>query len=256
MNPLRTVLCAAGAIVGLTIAASAQVPAAPDKPAPVGIHEFDQPVMDRMILVHGILDQFEGRTDGRTPDLRWSGEGWIGTDYDKFWLKTEGFRRRDGSIDDGRHEFLYSRAISTYFDLQGGLRSDIDSHRTRNWAAFGFEGLAPLFFHIEGTGYVSGSGHLAARFEGSYDLLLTNRLILQPEFEINLYSRSDAARLVGAGISDIDTGVRLRYEFDRKFAPYIGVAYEGKFGQTASFARRAGEGTSGVRFTFGVRSWF
>jgi copper resistance protein B len=103
---------------------------------------------------------------------------------------------------------------------------------------------------------VSDSGHFAAHFEGSYDLLLTNRLILQPEVEIDLYSKSDPTRLVGAGISDIDTGLRLRYEFDRKFAPYIGVAYEGKFGQTASFARRAGEGTSGVRFTFGVRSWF
>ncbi len=255
MKPHRALLYAAGALVGLATMASAQVPA-PDQPAPVTAHEFDQPVMDRMIFVHGILDQFEGRTDGRIPELRWSGQGWVGTDYDKFRLKTEGFRRTNGTVDDGRHEFLYSRAISTYFDLQGGLRSDIDSRRTRNWAALGFEGLAPLFFHIEGTGYVSDSGHFAARFEGTYDLLLTNRLILQPEFEINLYSKSDPARLVGAGFSDIDTGVRLRYEFDRKFAPYIGVAYEGKFGQTASFARRAGEGTSGVRLVFGIRGWF
>ena len=256
MNSHRNLVCVAGALVGLATVASAQVPAAPDQTAPVGTHEFDQPVMDRMIFVHGILDQFEGRTDGRTPELRWSGQGWIGTDYDKFWIKTEGFRRTDGKVEDGRHEFLYSRAISTYFDLQGGLRSDDDSRRNRNWAALGIQGLAPLFFHIEGTGYLSDQGHIAARFEGSYDLLLTNRLILQPEFEINLYSKSDPARLIGAGISEIDTGVRLRYEFDRKFAPDIGVAYEGKFGQTASFARRAGESTSGVRFVFGIRSWF
>jgi copper resistance protein B len=256
MTPRRTLVCVAGALVGLATLASAQVPAAPDQPAPVGTHEFDQPVMDRMIFVHGILDQFEGRTDGRTPELRWSGQGWIGTDYDKFWIKTEGFRRTDGKVEDGRHEFLYSRAISTYFDLQGGLRSDLDSRRTRNWAALGIQGLAPFFFNVEGTGYVSDQGHLAARFEASYDLLLTNRLILQPEFEINVYSKSDPSRLIGAGISDIDTGLRLRYEIDRKFAPYVGVAYEGKFGQTASFARRAGESTSGVRFVFGIRSWF
>jgi copper resistance protein B len=256
MNRLRILPVAGCLFFGVMSTASAQVSTAPDKPAPVGNHEVDPPVMDRMILVHGILDQFEGRTNGRTPDLRWSGEGWIGTDYDKFWIKTEGFRRRDGSIDDGRHEFLYSRAISTYFDLQSGLRSDLDSHRNRNWAAFGFEGLAPLFFHTEGTGYVSDNGHLAARFEGSYDLLLTNRLILQPEFEISLYSKADPARLIGAGISDIDTGLRLRYEIARKFAPYISVAYQGKFGQTASFARRAGESTSGVRLVFGIRSWF
>jgi copper resistance protein B len=256
MKPLRVFLAAACALIGTPFVADAQTPAAPDELAPVGAVEFGQPAMDRMIFVHGILDQFEGRTDGRIPDLRWSGQGWIGTDYDKFWIKTEGFLRRDGSVDDGQHEFLYSRAVSTYFNLQAGLRSDVDSHRNRNWAAFGFEGLSPLFFQIEGTGYVSNSGHFAARFEASYDLLLTNRLILQPEFEINLYSKSDPARLIGAGISDIDTGVRLRYEFNRKFAPYIGVSYEGKFGQTAAFARRASENTSGVRFVFGVRSWF
>jgi copper resistance protein B len=254
MNRLHIIPVAALLFAAAVSGASAQT--APSPPMSVGTVELGHPVMDNMIFVHGILDQFEGRTDGRTPDLRWSSEGWIGTDYDKFWVKTEGFRRRDGSVDDGKHEFLYSRAISTYFDLQAGLRSDIDSQRNRNWAAFGFEGLAPLFFHVSGTGYVRDSGHFAANFEASYDLLLTNRLILQPEVEINLYSKSDPARLIGAGLSDIDTGVRLRYEFDRKFAPYIGVAYEGKFGQTASFARRAGESTSGVRFVFGIRSWF
>jgi copper resistance protein B len=256
MNPLRTLLSAASMLGGSTLPAAAQTPAAPVQPAPVGVVDFGEPVHDQMIFAHGILNQFEGRTDGRTPDLRWSGEGWIGTDYDKFWIKTEGFRRSNGTLDDGKHEFLYSRAISTYFDLQAGLRSDLDSLPNRNWAAFGLEGLAPYFFNVEGTIYVRDSGHFAANFEGSYDLLLTNRLILQPEVEIDLYSKADPARLVGAGISDIDTGLRLRYEFDRKFAPYIGVAYEGKFGQTASFARRAGESTNGVRFIFGVRSWF
>jgi len=92
--------------------------------------------------------------------------------------------------------------------------------------------------------------------QASYDLLITQRLILQPEVEFNLYSKSDSGRLVGAGFSDIDTGLRLRYEIRRKFAPYIGVAYEGKFGQTAGFARSAGENTGDVRFLFGIRSWF
>jgi len=257
MSALRIASFAAALVVAA--AASAQTPAPPDQAQPLPGMEpgaSEPPAMDNPIFVHGILDQFEGRTDGRTPELSWSGQGWVGTDYDKFWVKTEGSRRRDGDIDDGRHEFLYSRAIATYFDLQAGLRSDLDSRRVRNWAAFGFEGLAPLFFHVEGTAYVSDSGHLAARFEGFYDLLLTQRLILQPEIEFNLQSRSDPARLVGAGLTDIELGLRLRYEFTRKFAPYIGVSYEGKFGKTASFARGAGESTSDVRFVFGVRSWF
>ena len=104
--------------------------------------------------------------------------------------------------------------------------------------------------------YVSSGGHFAAKLEGSYELLLTNRLILQPEIELNFYSKADPARLTGAGLSDLDAGIRLRYEIVRKFAPYLGVAFENKFGQTASLARNAGESTSGVRFVFGIRSWF
>jgi copper resistance protein B len=155
-----------------------------------------------------------------------------------------------------QQQFLYDRAISTYFDLQGGLRSDLDSRPSRNWAAFGIQGFAPYFFDLELTGCVSGEGHLAAKLEASYDLLITQRLILQPQVELNLYSKSDPTRLVGAGFSDIDTGLRLRYEFSRKFAPYLGVVYDGKFGQTANFAWRTGESTGDVRFVFGVRVWF
>jgi uncharacterized protein involved in copper resistance len=117
MTSLRTLIPAICAFVGIASAASAQPPVAPDQPLPAGTGELVQPVMNRMILVHAILDQFEGRTDGRTPDFRWSGEGWIGTDYDKFWVKTEGFRRNNGTVDDGQHEFLYDRSISTFFSM-------------------------------------------------------------------------------------------------------------------------------------------
>ena len=117
-------------------------------------------------------------------------------------------------------------------------------------------GPAPYFFDLELTGYASGQGHLATKLEASYELLITNRLILQPQIELDLYSKADPARLIGAGFSSIDTGLRLRYEFSRKFAPYLGVVYEGKFGQTASYARRMGESTGDFRFAFGVRLWF
>ena len=214
-----------------------------------------QPVMDQGIFAHAIFNQLEGRWNGSNTQFRWDGQGWIGTDFDKLWVKSEGTLSK-GALDDGQQQFLYSRAVTTYFDLQGGLRSDLDSRPTRNFAAFGTQGLAPYFFDLEVTGFVSGEGHLASKLEASYDLLLTQRLILQPQIELNVYSKSDPARQVGAGFSDIDTGLRLRYEFSRTFAPYLGVVYEGKFGQTANFARQAGESTSDVRFVFGIRTWF
>ena len=117
------------------------------------------------------------------------------------------------------------------------------------------EGLAPLFFHVSATAYASSAGHYAAKVEGNYDLLLTQQLILQPELELNFYSKADPRRGVGSGLADLDSGLRLRYELSRKFAPYIGLAYESKFGGSAIMARGAGEKASNLRFTFGLRAW-
>jgi copper resistance protein B len=244
-------------LIAFATCAAAQIPAATDQPV-IGMEPGGavQPVMDRPILAHAILNENEGRWNGTNTQYRWDGEGWVGTDYDKLWIKSEGTLQSNGTLEDGQQQFLYSRAITTYFDLQGGLRSDIDSRPTRNWAAFGIQGLAPYFFDVELTGYVSGQGHLAAKLEAFYDLLITNRLILQPQIEVDLYSKADPTRQIGAGFSSIDTGLRLRYEFSRNFAPYIGVVYEGNFGQTASFAKRTGESTGDFRLAFGVRVWF
>jgi len=258
MSALRT-CCFAAAFALLATAAAAQVPAAPDRPAPMPDLTTGgavAPVTDTPIFAHALLDQLEARINGSRPEFRWDAQAWAGTDYDKLWVKTEGIVRNNGSIDDGQHEFLYDRAITTFFDLQAGLRSDLASGTGRNWAAFGIQGLAPFFFDVEATGYASSRGHFAGRLKASYDLLITQRLILQPEIEVNLYTRADPGRRIGAGLSDIDTGLRLRYEFGRKFAPYVGIVYEGKFGETARFARKAGDSTGGVRFVAGIRAWF
>ena len=136
------------------------------------------------------------------------------------------------------------------------MRTDRDSGAGRTWAALGLQGLAPLFVNYEATAYLGDRGHAAARLALSYDLLLTQRLILEPEAELNVYGKADPGRRIGAGLADIDAGLRLRYEIERKFAPYIGVAYAGKVGETARMARSAGESTGAVRVVFGVRSWF
>ena len=245
----------AAALVFAATAAAAQTPASKTEPS-LGLEPGAmQPVMDQGIYAHAIFDQLEGRWNGSNTEFRWEGQGWAGTDYDKLWIKSEGTLSK-GAVDDGQDQFLYSRAITTYFDLQGGLRSDIDSRPTRNWAAFGIQGLAPYFFDLEVTGFVSGEGHLAAKLEASYDVLMTQRLILQPQIELNVYSKADPARLVGAGFSDIDTGLRLRYEISRKFAPYIGFAYTQSFGETATFTRNNGGTVHNPRFVFGARIWY
>jgi copper resistance protein B len=91
---------------------------------------------------------------------------------------------------------------------------------------------------------------------GSYDILLINRLILQPEIEMNFYTKADASSAVGTGLSELDTGLRLRYEISRKFAPYIGFAYTGQVGETGGFVRKEGDIVYDPRLVFGIRVWY
>lgn len=226
-----------------------------DAPAPVVDIGHHMHMMDQGRWFHGILDEFEGRYQaGGGSSLRWDGEAWYGGDYNRLWLKSEGTMTR-GRVGDGDQEALYSRAVSPYFNLQAGVRLDIDSGPFRAWGAVGVQGLALYQFEVQATGYFNDRG-VAGRLEGSYDLLLTNRLILQPQIELNFYSRADKARLVGAGLGDIDTGLRLRYELWRKMAPYIAVTYDSPLMQSRSIARQRGMAASAARFTFGIRSWF
>jgi len=247
-------LVAAAVLFGLAIRAEAQMGHAMPDAAPTTAAPFGSPVDDQHIFYHVLFNQLEGRF-GDTSAFRWSGEGWAGTDEHRLWLRSEGMLS-GGQVQDGQQELFYSRPISTYFDAKLGARYDLDSLPGRGWGAVGVEGLAPQFFRVAATGYVSGDGHLAAKLEGSYDLLITQRLILQPQIEMNFYSMDDPARLIGSGLSDIDAGLRLRYEITRKFAPYVGVTYDGKFGSTAAFAAGAGEPINQIRFAVGLRAWF
>ncbi|WP_408744160.1 copper resistance protein B [Acetobacter okinawensis] len=241
------------------LAPSSRWPATPPPvPAVHYVHNMP-PVMDHNTYFHVLMEQFEGRYTAGDSLLRYSGQSWFGTDHDKLWIKSEGTVDGHGQMTDGDHEFLYDHAISTYFDLQAGVRLDLDSGPTRAWGAVGVQGLALYFFDVSATAYFNAQG-VAGKLEGSYDLLITNRLILQPQAELNFYSHTDAQRNVSQGFSDIDAGLRLRYEFKRKIAPYIAVTYAGHYGNTANHAANwrgtADNGPEDIRFTFGVRTWF
>lgn len=255
-------LCSAiviAAVILLHVAiAAAQSPAPQPSLKPHStMPSMQSPVMGNKRFTHVLLDQFEDRTNGPDNELRWDGEAWIGTDMNRLWLKSEGFST-NSTVSDGDHEALYDRPIPRmrYFDAQAGVRADLDSGPARAWAAVGVEGLAPYYFQFAPTLYIRNGGNVAGRLTGSYDLLLTQRWIVQPEAELNFYNKDDPARQIGSGLSELDTGLRLRYEIRRKFAPYVGIAYNGKYGGTASYARQAGQTASDPRFVFGLRLWY
>ncbi len=233
----------------------AQAPATPvDVPTPAS--NWPKPVEDNRVFTFVTFNQLEGRTNGPNTSFKWDGEGWIGTDFNKLWIKSEGMVT-NGITSDGDQEFLYDRPIPhmRYFDWQAGARVDLDSGPTRAWAAVGVQGLAPYFFNFAPTLYVRDGGRVAGRIEAYYNSYLTQRLILQPQVEVNFYSQADPARRIGSGLSDLDSGLRVGYQFSRKFVPYVGYTYSGTYGETARFSRQAREPTSAPRFVFGIWLW-
>ncbi|WP_420874055.1 copper resistance protein B [Novosphingobium olei] len=187
---------------------------------------------------------------------RWDGEAWFGGDVSRLTLKSEGEGAFREGVESAEIQALYSRAIGPYFNLQAGVRHDFEPGRPTTYAAVGFEGLAPYWFEVEGALFLSDKGDLLARLEGYYDQRITQRLVLQPRVELNLAAQDVPATRTGAGLSSAELGLRLRYEISRQFAPYIGVSYEAKTGQTARYARAEGEDPTRTSLVAGVRFWF
>lgn len=208
-----------------------------------------------MTVSRTMIDRLELRPgDGRSV-YAWEGEFRYGGDIDRLVVKTEGEGVR-GDLADAEVQALYSHAIGPYFDLQAGVRQDFQPRPRRTYAVLGVEGLAPYWFDVEGALFLSDKGELSARLEGSYDLRLTQRLILQPRGEFDLAAQSTPSLGIGSGLSKAEVGLRLRYEIQRQFAPYVGVNFERRFGRTADLARAAGEDVSDTRFVVGLRAWF
>lgn len=183
-------------------------------------------------------------------------QAWYGTTYNRLTAKLEG-DVADGRLEESQSELFWSRAFSGYFDTQVGVRFDqYDEGENREWLALGVQGLAPYWFEVDLTAYIGDQGRTALSLEAEYDLLLSQRLILQPRTEINAYGKRDTANGIGDGLSDIALGMRLRYEFSRQFAPYVGVEWSRKFGDTADFARAADASVRDTAYVLGVRFWF
>jgi copper resistance protein B len=202
-------------------------------------------------------DRLEYQTAEGDEKLLWDVQAWVGSDYNKLWFKSEGTWLIDPEkFEEAETELFYSRNVARFWDLQIGIRHDFKPDPDRTFAALGVEGLAPYWFEVEATAYLSEDGDISAGFEAEYDLLLSQRLILQPRFETRIALQEVEKYGVGQGINDIELGARLRYEIRRKFAPYIGISWSRKLGETADLAQDEGEDTGVVSFVAGLKIWF
>ncbi len=218
---------------------------------------WPSPVHDDGIQSLLLLDRVEWVHTGAGRMFYLEGQGWIGDDLNKLWVKGEGAHRR-GRTEDANFEAYYSRAVAPYWDAQLGLRHDFpaDGGPARNWLGIGVQGLAPYKFDTEVTFYVGPAGRTAARLRAEYDLYVTQRLVFWPELELNAYGKDDPERGIGAGLANSAATVRLRYEIRREFAPYLGVQWVRKYAGTADYARRAGALVSDTQYLLGFRAWW
>ena len=252
----RLLLLALLAAVAGPASAQGDPPPFPDYPdfRPGAVAAADQDLFSL-----ALLDIFEVAPAAGGVPARLEGFYRIGTDYHKLFVRAEG----EGLIADAEGEAevqaLYSRLVTEYFEAQAGVRLDTEfgdgGLRARPQLAVGLEGLAPYFFEVEPFLFLSHKGDLSARLEGSYDLLLTQRLVLQPEAELTVALQEVADWGVGSGLNDVEVGLRLRYEVRREVAPYVGVSFLQRFGGAADFARDEGEPVSEGLFVVGVRLW-
>lgn len=228
------------------------------RPLPPG---WEPAVHDSMKNMFTLLERAEFRTGDATDTAALDAQGWIGGDFQRFWWKAEGEQETDGAkAGEFEVQGLYSRLISPFWDLQAGLRLDRKysgpDRDTLTFFTVALEGLAPYWFEVEPALFVSEKGKVSFRLTSTYELLLTQRWVLQPRLDLNAAFQNDSRRHVASGVNDIEYGLRLRYDIKRQFSPYVGVTWRRVLGQTRNLARRAGEDISTTSVVIGLRTWF
>jgi copper resistance protein B len=209
---------------------------------------------DQRIAAFVLFDQLEWQ-GGENGGVSIDNKTWIGGDINRLWLRAEG-ESSAGRPENAQMHALYGRSISRWWDLVAGVRQDFKPGPAQSWVAIGIQGLAPQWFEVEATAYIGRAGRTHLRLEAEYELLLTNRLILQPLIETEIYGKDDPVRGIAPGLTSIDAGLRLRYEMRRELAPYVGLTWHRALFGTADYARADGEEVGKVRVAMGMRVWF
>lgn len=255
VKPLRNTACMAALAILLSGVVPAHAEDERDAAFPELSVRMSKDMPDDPVYWLLLFDEFEWQDQRDESVLSWDAHAWIGTDKNRALLRAEG-EREHGKTTENRLELLWLRPVSAYWDLVAGVRMDTEPASTRNFVGIGIQGLAPQWIEVEATVWAGESGQTAASLKLEYELLVTNRLILTPMVETDIYGENDAENEIGSGFSTVKAGMRLRYEIRREFAPYVGVEWTGKFGDTADLARRNDEAVRDAHVVAGLRFWF
>lgn len=211
-------------------------------------------VEDDPLLIKVMGEAEIRQADGANP-IAWNIDAWIGKDLNKLWIKSE-IEIVDGETEESELQLLYSKAIDPFWDIQYGVKKDFKPAPSRTWGVVALKGVAPYLFEVDASIFVGGSGRTAVRLDVEYEYMFSQKLILSPELEMNIFGKDDEATGTGKGLANIGAGLRLRYELNREFSPYIGFNWGKKYGNTAKFASNEGEDIEDAQLVTGARFWF
>ncbi|MDV2858666.1 copper resistance protein B [Oceanimonas sp. CAM02] len=205
---------------------------------------------------YGVLaDRLERVDNGDEQILAYEVEAWAGRDYNRAVIKAEGDIEH-GRLTEASTELLWRHALTGFWNSDLGVRYDTGHGPDQGWLAAGVSGLAPYWLELDATAYLGDDGQTALALEAEYELLLTQRWVLQPAIELTAYGSNDVERGQGRGLSNLVAGARLRYEISRQFAPYVGWEWQTALGKRADQLREEDEATQENRWVAGVRFWF
>lgn len=208
-----------------------------------------------------LLDKLEYTPGSQARRVSLDGRLWYGGAYRRVWMRAEGHRHAtalDNNTGEGELQLLYGRLVHPFWDAVIGARLD------RSWGgesagrahlAIGFIGLAPYRFELEPTLFVSERGDVSARLEAEFPVLITQRLVAEPAFEVNAALQSVRRFDVRSGFNDYEFGLRIRYEIRREFAPYIGWTRTQRVGGNGAVISPEPRAVPGTRFVMGLRLW-
>lgn len=203
-----------------------------------------------------LVDRLEWQARRGRDGIAWSGKASWGGDLDRLLIRTEGKAAAGKGVESAELRALWSHAVGPYANLELGVRQDLQAGPGRTYATAGIDAMLPYWIEAEGALFLSHKGELLARAEFSHDMRLTRELILQPRAGFNLAAQDVPALGIGSGLSDMETGLRLRWTREPGFAPYLGVEWSRKFGKTTRLARLNGDAASATRVVAGLRFWF
>ncbi len=195
------------------------------------------------------INQLEQLKDDENTTVS-EGVAWYGSDSQRLRLTWDIEHNQQDSHQN--ISLAWQKPLDSFWNYEWGVAYQAE----QTWLKVNINGLMPYKFEVDGSLLLDEQGHSMLILEGDYDLRFTQRLVLQPSLKTTLNGKEHAQHQQGSGLAELQTGLRLRYDVTRRFAPYLGIQQHDFLGKTADLRAQQGQTNHETTWLAGVRWWF